>query len=227
MKAAFFIFILLLTQDLYSQQLRYSICTNCDDELGNQFNGNMIVPQEGFTYGNIETLNNNPQIVVSDFGRREENSRWHIGIDINRINDNDDLGDILYPIETGTINMVFVSQNENSYKTIVVDGNRYFGYGHIFFDGLPDNSNGMRCGSFILKKMDYPHSLFYAIIYCPENGNPIAYGEVTSDNAYVSHPDVNNGLPLEISTEIASIDSPLCPLGNSGGDTEGHLHLYN
>lgn len=69
------LFLLLIPQILYSQNLNYSVCTNCDNNLGNEYNGNMVVPESGFTYGNIQSLNDNPNRVVSDFGRREADSR--------------------------------------------------------------------------------------------------------------------------------------------------------
>lgn len=145
-------------------------------------------------------------------------------MDFSPAGGNNDLGDILFPIETGNINQVFVSDNNPNYKAMVIEGNHYFAYGHIFFDGIPDD-NGMQCGAFILKRMDFPNDIFYTIIYCPENGDPIAYGEL--ENATVTHPDLNNGLPIEITTTVESIDNPICPIGNSGGNYSGHLHLYS
>ena len=154
-------FCFMLSVNLRAQNLRYSECDGCDNSLDNEFTGSMEIPENGWDYQVAQTLNDNPHRVASDFGRREEGSNWHIGLDFSPQNGNLDLGDILYPIETGSINNIFVSLNNGNYKSIVVDGNHYFGYGHIFFNGLP-NDEGMRCGAFILLRMDEPYSEYYS-----------------------------------------------------------------
>lgn len=215
---------LLLSLSLFAQNLQYSECGNCADNLDNEYTGNMDIPENGWGYQANQTLNDNPDRVVSDFGRREEGTSWHIGLDFSPQGANNDLGDILYPIETGTINQIRVSENDGNYKYIQVDGAHHFAYGHIFFDGVP-GSNGMRCGSFILKALDGTRHDNYAIIYCPEEGDPIAYGAIPGST--VTHPDINDGVPMEVTTTIDNINTPLCPVGNSGGDYSGHLHLYS
>ena len=124
-------------------------------------------------------------------------------------------------------NQIFVTQGVSKYKVIVIEGEHYFGYGHIFFDGEPA-TNGMRSGDFIFKKMDYPYDWEYSIIYCPNNEELVAYSAVEpSSVATVSHPDLNMGQPIFTTNSLSSINNELCPVGNSGGNNPGHLHLYS
>ena len=147
---SYLLFPLLLTASLKgnAQQLRFQSCTNCPNNLGNEYTGSMSVPEEGFQYANtIQTMTSSD--VASDFGRRNSNSRWHMGVDISPQAGNTDIGDRIYPIETGTIVKIIGT----SYKVLVIRGEHRYGYGHIFFDGTPNATTGMRSGDFILKKM--------------------------------------------------------------------------
>lgn len=215
--------ILLLTVFfVFGQELRYETCTNCQDNLGNQYAGSMSIPAGGFTYnGTVQSLSNNIQHITSDFGRRGANSRWHIGVDIQPQGGNTTCGDRIYPIEAGTIVRL---KGEGSYKVIVIRGNQRFGYGHIFFDGDAGSGNGIRSGDFILKRMDAPQADSYAIIYAPDGGNSVAFSDTEGE---VTHPSLNNGQPITVTNQITNINTPIAPIGNSGGNFAAHIHLYN
>lgn len=196
--------------------LRYEQCTNCPSSTGS-----MNVPTNGFVYsGSILQLT--PPHIASDFGRRGSNSLWHLGVDVSSQGADDDVGDRIYPIETGTIIRV---KGDGTYKVLVIEGVNRFGYGHIFFNETPDPSLGSRSGDFILKRMNEPQNNFYAIIYAPNNSAVTAIGEVAGT---VSHPNLNNGLPITVSTSVNSLNTPVAPIGNSGNATgAAHIHLYN
>jgi PKD repeat protein len=200
-------------------QLRYQRCTNCTFTNSPPTN----IPNGGFTYSStIETMGS--QQVQSDYGRRSSNSRWHMGIDYSAASGDEDAGDAILPIETGTI----VRLKGTGYKSITVRGGHRFGYGHLFFDGIP-GAGGMRSGNFILKEMNPPHTGFYAIIYISPSGT-VAYGEV---NGTVSHLQANGGQPINVTTQVTNVNNPLAPIGDSGDDDvtdddfAAHVHLYS
>ncbi len=171
------------------QELKYKECTNCDNTTTS---GSMPVPTNGFTYSSeIECFLEHPEHIKSDFGPRTEGTRYHLGIDISPQYQNNDIGDAIFPIEPGTVKKIYVSKK---YKYIVFSGTHYYGFGHIFFWGWPDESTGMRSGDFILKKMDGVNSDNYAIVHCPNGGTPIAISELNSGTVTV--PSINNGNPM-------------------------------
>jgi len=110
------------------------------------------------------------------------------------------------------------------YKVLAIQGEHRYGYGHIFFDGTPNATTGMRSGDFILKKMNAPNDLLYAIIYAPNGGTPTAFGQ---EIGTVTCPGINNGRPIEVTNQVTDLNTPIAPIGNSGGDFAAHIHLYN
>lgn len=169
--------LLIKGQVLRYQDLHYQRCDNCDNNMNS---GSMPVPNNGFTYSTIYNFSSNPTHAVSDFGPRTQGSRYHIGIDISPQVENYDNGDAIFPIETGEIKFLHIS---SGYKYIAISGVHHYGFGHIFFWGVPNVNTGMRSGDFILKKCDDVDEDLWAIIYCPEGETPIAFG--TSNTATI------------------------------------------
>lgn len=233
--------ILLPMMSIYGQYtLNFETCTNCNNAtITNTYQGSMPLPISGYcTYGDVEGMQNSE--VVSDFGRRGGNSRWHKGVDVNRGN-NATSGDHVLAIQGGTV--VGVKNFGNTgLKTIIIEGEgvdgQIFGYTHLFFDNTLVNAatnerefpeEGMRSGDMIMKLLDGSTEDF-AIIYVPIDADdptniiaPIAYSDV--EGSTVTHPDVNGGLPLA-TTNVVVANAPIGAIGNSGGNFQTHLHLY-
>lgn len=217
MRKLIIIFLVLIANATIAQRVRYQVCTNCPNNWSFTQTGSMNVPAGGFAYEEINSFEDSH--VVSDFGKRESNSRWHIGVDFSRIGGNEDAGDRLYPVEGGAISLI---KGSNTYKVAFINGENRFAYGHLFNDGTVGNSS-LRSGDFILKKMDFPHNNFYAIIYAPQGEDPVVFGQVTGR---VTEATLNEGGSMLVQTFISEHD-PIGPIGNSGGGFEAHLHLYS
>ncbi|HRI29599.1 MAG TPA: hypothetical protein PK239_18750, partial [Chitinophagales bacterium] len=205
---------------LGAQPLRFSTCTDCSNAITNNYNQSMT----GTEYGAIFPMTAGH--VTSDYGRRGSNSRWHMGVDFSTQGGNDDAGDHIYPIETGTITAILNLGFTNHYKVVVIEGEHIFGYGHLFFDEEGDfPSEGVQWGNILMKKLNPPDQNSYAIIYNPAGGTPVAFSNVNGGT--VTHPDVNGGLPLTTTNQVTNLDIPIGAMGNSGGDFQVHLHLYS
>jgi|GEM_PF-2805235 len=86
--------LLIFALEVNAQELRFQSCTNCPNNLNNHYAGSMSVPEKGFQYANtIQTMTSSD--VASDFGRRNSNSRWHMGVDVSPQAGNTDVGDNL------------------------------------------------------------------------------------------------------------------------------------
>lgn len=113
----FLSYLLTISQLIIGQEFRIKKCLNCND---NTISGSMSLPTNGFTYDvNFSTLSQNPNFVNSDFGPRNVETYYHIGIDINPQTGDSDCGDAIFPIETGCVEELYVGQ---SYKYIVISG---------------------------------------------------------------------------------------------------------
>ncbi|MGC3946371.1 MAG: PKD domain-containing protein [Chryseolinea sp.] len=201
MRTLFVLFVLVTGPMLAFGQLslRYKACVTC--------NGSGTVQQMAAAD------------VASDFGRRTGNySQWHIGVDFSPTGANSDLGYPFMPIETGTVTTL----KGEGYKQVGITGAHRFAYGHIFRNGTP-GAAGMSSGDFILMRMNAPHNSYYAIIY---NAGTTVFA-VGLVNGTVTHPSVNGGNPIAVTNQITDANRPIAPIGNSGGDYEAHIHLYN
>jgi PKD repeat protein len=210
-------------QNLY---IHYKTCTSCQDGIQNGWSQSMNAPANGFSYANtIDTMKS--KHITSDFGRRGGNSRWHMGVDYSIVSGNNDIGDAIYPIDTGAVTYI---KGKERYKIICfqnLNGSQQFGYGHIFSRKriiANDTTTAIRNGNFILTRMDGDYVEYFSIIYCPQSGDTIAYAPINTGT--VTHPGINRGQPLNVTNRI-SPNVPLVSLGASGGgNSNGHIHLY-
>ena len=187
--------------------VNYQECTNCTGDAS-------TIPTNGFTYGNIQSMETID--IVSDFGMRicDGCSKWHKGIDLSTEINNGDTGDRILSIDEGTL--VRIAGATNNYKYISIEGDNSFGYGHIFRNGAVPSA-GMRSGDFVFKRIlgAVPR---YAIIYAPEDGDTSAISTQLGDLV------VFNGDTLT-TTNIINQTQAIAPVGTSGM-VEAHIHLY-
>lgn len=135
------IFLATLQSHAQNDLVRYRLCnsgctssTTKNDPLDGQFN-----------YGNITTFETKD--VVSDYGIRNVNkgSKFHKGIDYSTEQNNNDKGNAIVAIKSGTISSI---SGNLAYKYISIGNYRY---GHIFMTAIPIGENYQKVGKFILK----------------------------------------------------------------------------
>lgn len=209
------IYFTVLGQERNDLQISWEECTNC----GNNYP----------TYNNTDDLTS--WDIVSDYGRRETNSRWHAGIDISPRGGSGEAGfHIISPV-SGTIREIF----RMSYKVLVIDGpgNNDYGFGHIFEDEL---NYPFRSGDMVIAHLTSDTD-YGAIIYDPQNsedgycltdaplppGNSHYMTYTRPDGTVVTYSVANGNLRNTVNE-----GDIIAPIGGSGGFANAaHIHLYN
>lgn len=211
------IILILVTSNLFSvfgQDLgvRYESCLNC--EVANDI---LTRPRYG-TSRNMPT-----SFVTSDYGRRDNpgGTEWHKGIDLSAEGGDQDLGDHILAIESGTVRLLGGS---NAYKYIAIDGVNNFGYAHIFRDLVPSGSDYYQLGDLFLKRMDLPHAQKFAIILYPYDlATPAAATAIADVNGTVTF----QGHTINVRNNV-NANEIIAPIGDAqGGNAHLHLHKFN
>ena len=166
--------------------------------------------------------------VTSDYGRREQGSKFHDGVDFANSNNNPTPGNLdIIAINSGNIQDIYLT----GYKVIVIRGNDGvdYGYGHIFNDADPTETNHVSLRNFDAAWIDELND--YVIVFNP-----------TQNNTYIltDQPDaiINNASFTYRGKDYSVADGNLlndvvggvtriAPLGDSGGDFGPHIHLYS
>ncbi|MEZ4686181.1 MAG: hypothetical protein R3B47_08965 [Bacteroidia bacterium] len=203
--------------------LRIAVCQDCPDDH-TAATGTMPLSQSrnGIAYNYAAPDNFPIERVAEDFGQRTLiNKCWHTGLDINTGFENYDMGDAIYPLDTGEIKFIKWTPD---YKAICIRSNdgTIYAYGHLFYDGSVSTS-GMQCGNFLMKEVASP-SNEHAVVYFNEDGIPVkAYSTLDDDSVIVKN---NFGHDTTIfTTNKVSFNTPVVPLGSSDADY-AHVHFY-
>ncbi|MFK7969184.1 MAG: PKD domain-containing protein [Bacteroidia bacterium] len=205
-------------------QLRLSRCTNCPDNQTYGVHTGMSVPPDSsaFSYGDPITFP--VERTAEDFGQRTFSTRcWHTGIDLNTGGGNTDLGDAIFPLDTGRV--LFV-KGGGDYKVVCLEKSNgdVYALGHLFYNGGL-GTNGMRCGNFILKALEN-NTNNYGIVYFDIAGVPMkAYANVDSATIIVKN-NYGNDTTLYTTTAV-STNVPVAPLGMSDAPGGAHIHFYH
>jgi hypothetical protein len=224
MRKLFILFNLISYIVLISQtdQVRYRRCiSGCTEQEINDprdadFNYGLITDWEQFE----------ARDVVSDYSMRicPGCTIWHKGVDYSSFtwgNGNADRGDAILATESGTISLI--RQGNANFIYVIINGTHDYGYGHLFRSEFITTTNYLKSGKFIIKRCDNLNNL--AIIDLEQC---IAYSDV--NGARVTIPGLlkcpNNQTVFTTTNQINAGDE-LGPIGDSGGNFEPHLHLYN
>lgn len=232
MKIIFILNFILFITALSAQDLnvRYRECEGCCDVSQCNDGGDATL----YTYQGVNNFT--AQQVTSDFAPRPRDNAydWHGGIDLSSGAADDDKGDLIMPIETGT--MVRLGPDSHGFfKYLVIqgDGGHYFGYGHLFTSsaliGIGPNDY-QRNGNVVLKRRSDITTQF-AILFIDETpiraigigtGGTVEWG----GNTYIVNNNINNA------------NLPICAIGDSHtgynnnthdyipSDVPAHLHLF-